>query len=157
MRTLKEVEEARALFTEAREWSILRWLTEKRRVRTTADRGTAALDDMERSVKGEWSDELRDAYAALVPPSDEDPFAAAEFEFMRQQADGLPEAIKEAARRVKEADDIATEARLATERTFDEAERHLSATLARRGADEAIRAYDLRYKAIGEAEAAGGM
>jgi hypothetical protein len=40
------------------------------------------------------------------------------------------------------------------ERSFDEAERKLSASIARRGADEAIQAYELRYAAIEAAEAA---
>ena len=43
---------------------------------------------------------------------------------------------------------------MTAERTFDEAERRLSASLARRGAEEAIAAYDVRYAAIAEAEAA---
>ena len=58
------------------------------------------------------------------------------------------------AQRVRQADEAATEARLAAERTFDLAERRLSASLARRGAEEAIAAYELRYRAIDEAASA---
>jgi hypothetical protein len=157
MQKLQAVEEAKTLLAGAMDWSILRWLAEKKRVRTIADKGTAALDEEERRVKSTWSEELRNAYAELTPPPDDDPYAAAEFEFLRQQAATLSEEIRTIARRVKDADDIATEARLRAERTFDEAERKLSASLARRGAEEAIAAYDVRYKAIEEAEAAQGI
>jgi hypothetical protein len=155
MQKLAEVEEAKALLSVAREWSIVRWLTEKRKVREIADRGTAALDAAERRVKAGWSEPLTNAYAELCPPSDDDPFAASEFEFVKQQAAAVPEPIRTAAKRVKAADDVAYEARMQAERTFDEAERKLSASLARRGADEAIKAYELRYAAIDAAEAAG--
>jgi hypothetical protein len=47
MRTLSEVEEAKALMIEAVEWSLFRWLFEKRRVRETADQANAALDKIE--------------------------------------------------------------------------------------------------------------
>jgi hypothetical protein len=156
METLAAVEEARALFTIAREWSIVRWLAEKRRVRETADRGTAALDELERLVKSTWSDELKSAYASCADESvaDDDPFAAAEREFACGQALAIREDLIAAARRVRDADDTAYKARMAAERTFEQAEWRLSAAVARRGADEAIRAYDLRYRAIAEAEAA---
>lgn len=152
MQKLAEVEEAKALLSVAREWSIMRWLTEKRRVRTIADRGTAALDAAERQVKAAWTEQLNNAYAELCTPPDDDPFAVAEFEFVKQQANGIPESIRETARRVKVADDAAYEARMRAERTFDEAERKLSASMARRGADEAIQSYELRYTAIEAAE-----
>ena len=156
MEKLAAVEEARALFTVAKDWSILKWLTEKKRVRKMADTGTAALDEKEREVKSGWPEELRTAYAAVAPPSDDadDPYAAAEYEFMKQQAEGIPESLKEVARRVCEADRIATDARNKAERTFDEAERKMSASIARRGAEEAMEAYDVRYKAIEAAIAA---
>jgi hypothetical protein len=154
MQTLTAVEEAKVLLTEGMGWSILRWLTEKRRVRQTADKGTAALDDLERQVKSGWSEELKSAYATLIPPDgSDDPYAAAEYEFAMQQAQSIPESIKTAVKRVKEADDIATHARLTAEQTFDDAERRLSASMARRGAEQAVEAYDLRYRAIAEAEA----
>jgi hypothetical protein len=156
MDKIAEVEEARALMTEGKEWSIWRWLSEKRRVRGVADKGTAALDAMESKVKATWSEALKSAYAELTTPSgdDDDPFAAAEQQFMQHQARDIPESLRLAARRVKQADDEAYRARMAAEETFDRAERRLSASLARRGAEEAIKAYDLRYAAIAEAEAA---
>jgi hypothetical protein len=156
MQKLIPVEEAKALLTVAKDWSILKWLSEKKRVRTIADRGTAALDELERTVKSSWSEDLRNAYAALVAPSsaDEDPYSASEYEFAVQQAQSIPESVKAVARRVKELDDEAFRARMTAESTFDQAERRLSASLARRGAEQAIDAYDVRYKAIAEAEAA---
>ena len=153
MDRLKAVEDAKALLEQGKEWSIVKWLTEKRHVRRVADEGTAALDRAERDVKSTWTEDLRNAYAALTAPSlDDDPFAAAEWEFAQQQAQNLPPEIVEVARRVKAADDIATQARLTAEKTFDEAERRLSARLARLGAEQAIEAYEIRYKAIETAE-----
>ena len=51
MRKLASVEEAKALMNEAREWSVWRWLMEKRRVRETADRATEALGKLEVKLK----------------------------------------------------------------------------------------------------------
>lgn len=156
MEELIEVKEATALMTEGQSWSILRWLAEKRRVRTVADKGTAALDELERNVKATWNEELQQAYAELtVPDSEEDdPFAAAEHQFIAQQARAIPEHVKAAARRTKQADDEAYRARMKAEATFDLAERRLSTALAKQGAREAIEAYGLRYRAIHEAEEA---
>jgi len=159
MEKLAQVEEAKALLTVAKAWSILKWLAEKKRVRHVADTGTAALDQAEQKVKSTWSEALKNAYAELCAPSgaDDDPFAAAEYEFIKQQTGAISEAIKATARRVKDADDVAYRARMTAERTFDDAERRLSASLARKGAEQAIAAYDLRYRAIEEAEAAQRM
>jgi excinuclease UvrABC nuclease subunit len=51
MQKLLAVEEARRVLTEGKDWSIWRWLLEKRRVRTAADAGTAALDDLEKKMR----------------------------------------------------------------------------------------------------------
>lgn len=154
MKTLDSVEEAKAVLTGAMGWSILHWLAEKRRVRAIADRGTAALDAEERRIKSTWPEHLTVAYAALSPPPDDDPYAAAEAEFARQQAQDIPDAVRAVVTRVKEADDAATRARLDAEETFDAAERKMSASMARRGAELAIEAYELRYQALAEAEKA---
>jgi hypothetical protein len=156
MEKLAPVEEAKELLSVAKHWPILKWLAEKKRVRNVADTGTAALDQAEQKVKGTWSETLKIAYAELCAPSeaDDDPFAAAELQFVKQHTGTIDEVIKAAARRVKDADDKAYRARMTAERTFDDAERRLSAGLARKGAEQAIEAYDLRYRAIEEAEAA---
>ena len=60
----------------------------------------------------------------------------------------------ELARRVKQVDDESQRAHATAEDTFAQAERRLSVSLTKRGASEAILAYDLNYKAIDEAEAA---
>jgi hypothetical protein len=55
--------------------------------------------------------------------------------------------------KVKEADDAARHARTDAEKTFDEAERRLSTTLAREGCKKAIHSWELHEKAIRKAEA----
>jgi hypothetical protein len=139
MRRLVAVEEAKALLTEAIDWSIWRWMTEKGRVREVADRGTASLDEAAEATKASWSSDLKKAYRNLE----------------EGQNHRVDPKIKAAAQRVKEANDEAYRARMDAEQTFDEAERRLSASMAREGARKALLAYDLREKAIRKAEAAG--
>jgi hypothetical protein len=136
MRKLPEVEEARALMTEAKAWSVMKWLKEKKRVRSVADKANAALDDLNRTVKARWSEELRVAYdhSGVSKP--------------RTSANGLARFVQQ----VKEADDAAARARMDAERTFDEAERRMSTSLAREGCDKAILSWDLYEKAIRQAE-----
>jgi hypothetical protein len=66
----------------------------------------------------------------------------------------LPSAVR---RKVREADEIAEAARLDAEATFEQAERYLSASMARQGAQKAIHSWELREKAIREAEALMGQ
>ena len=47
MHKLPEVEEAKALMNEATEWSVMKWLREKKRVRKVADQANAALDKLD--------------------------------------------------------------------------------------------------------------
>jgi len=68
MRKIHEVEQAKALMNEAMDWSVMRWLREKKRVRKAADQANAALDEQNRVVKEHWSHELRAAYRNLIPP-----------------------------------------------------------------------------------------
>jgi hypothetical protein len=53
---------------------------------------------------------------------------------------------------VKEMDDKAYCARMDAEKTFDEAERQLSTSLAREGCKKAIRSWNLYERALREAE-----
>ncbi len=140
MKKLPEVEQAKALMEVAKDWSIWRWLTEKRRVRETADRGTAALDEADEALKASWPHDLTAAYKALAAG--------------RKPKPAIPEPIRIAAAKVKEADDEAYAARMDAENTFEEAERRMSASLAREGARKAIEAYDLRERALRKSEAA---
>lgn len=61
MQKLPAVEEAKALFAEAREWGMWTWLAEKRRSRRTADAAWEALDACEQKVKAKWSASARAA------------------------------------------------------------------------------------------------
>lgn len=151
MRKLIAVEQARRVLNEGKEWSIWRWLFEKKRVRTIADAGTAALDELEKEVKAGWSDDLKKAYRELQAA------AGRRREKAKEDAKNVDPALKLAAQRVKEADDIAYQARMDAEATFDLAEKRLSGSMAREGAEKAIHAYDVREKAIRKAEAANRL
>src|ERR1700758_5374529 len=101
MRKLIPVEEAKALMREAIDWSLWGWLTEKRKLRTTADVAWEALESQERKVKAAWSDDLKKAYRG------------------KDGQDTDPE-LKLAIERMKEADAAWREARKTAEATFDE-------------------------------------
>jgi hypothetical protein len=157
MHKLVPVEDAKVLLNEGKNWGIWRWLTEKRRVRQTTDRGTEALDELEKTVKSTWSDDLTKAYAELVEAAaleNGGPGSKRKYEKARKEAENIDPKIKAAAKRVKDADDEAYRARMDAERMFDEAERRLSAGMAREASQVAIDAYGLREKAIRKAEAA---
>jgi len=153
VRKLPEVEEAKSLMMEAMEWSVFRWLFEKRRVRETADQANAALDDLNRAVKARWRSDVKAAYKELP--------AKAGGAGSRRQADPAPQNIdpqvRTFAKKVKEADDAAHRARMDAEDTFDEAERQLNTDMAREGCQKAIRSWELHEKAIRAAEAAPGL
>lgn len=149
VRKLPEVEDAKALMTEAMEWSVFTWLFRKAQVRETADLANAALDKLNHAVKSHWSAEAKAAYKELTPkggrhrPDDPTPEA------------GDPE-IRLFVKKVKEADDAARRARTDAEDTFDEAEIQLNTELAREGCRKAIHQWELDEKAIRRAEAVPG-
>ena len=150
MDKLAEVETAKALMTEAMSWSVMKWLREKKRVRQAADRANAALDRLSESVKKRWNSGLKAAYEVLVAQM------ASGTSADRAKKPPLPMADPEATlivRKVKEADDEAYRARMDAEKTFDDAERQLSTSLAREGCRKAIRGWELHEKAIRKAEA----
>jgi hypothetical protein len=72
----------------------------------------------------------------------------------RAEAEGIDPGIKLTAKRLKEADDAAYQARMDAEDIFDEAERRLSTSMAREGSRRAMASWDLHEKAIRKAEAA---
>jgi len=161
MKKLEAVEQARALFNEAKDWSVWRWLTQKPRVRRTADHATDSFDEYEKEVKKSWCDGLKKAYAELEVEAEAagDGSAAT-----RRRHDKASEAakdvdpeIKAAARRVWQADKEAYDVRMDAERIFDEAEKRLSASMARDGSRRALESYDLREKAIRKAEVAARL
>jgi hypothetical protein len=155
MKKLVAVEEAKALMNEAKDWSLWRWLLEKGRVRVAADEAVAALDDLEKKVKAAWADHLNKAYHELEAQASLalNPRARRQYEKAKEEAKKIDPQIKITVQRVKEADDEAYRARLDAEETFDRAERQLSASLARQGAQKAIDSWELRLKAIRKAEA----
>jgi hypothetical protein len=157
MQKLNAVEEAKTLLSEAaKDWSVWRWLMEKKRVRRTADLAWEALEEVEKKVKGSWGDDLRKAYRELQAAAalDSNPRARRQYEKTKEEAKDVDADLKLFAERLKEADDEAFQARMTAEETFDEAERRLSIPMARQGSEQAIEAYELREKFIRRAEAA---
>ncbi len=155
MQKLIPVEDAKVLMNEAKEWGVWRWLLEKKRVRAAADEAVDALSDLEKKVKASWNDDLKKAYRELEAQAafEGNPRAKHRYEKAKEEARNVDAEIKLAVQRVKEADDEAYRARMDAEATFDEAERQLSASMAREGAVKAIDSWDLREKAIRKAEA----
>ena len=126
---------------EAKDWPVWRWLLEKQRVRTAADEANAALSALEKRVKSKWDDELKQTYRSLPAKAESD-------------GSGISDVtVRRAVERVKQADEAAENARLDAEATFDEAERRLSPSLAREGTGKAIASWELREKAIRQADA----
>ena len=144
MRKLDTVEEAKALLNQGKEWGTFRWLTEKKRVRAAADAAWADLEEVEKGIKASWSDDLRKAYRELQSASKKN----------IEEARDVDADLKQFAAKLKQEDDEAFQARMTAEETFDEAERRMSAALARQGSVQAIEAYEMRERFIRRAEAA---
>jgi len=140
MVSLKEVAEARALMSEAMDWSVMKWLSEKKHVRHAADKANETLDRVEQELHEGWDPELKAAYeqASGKKPDGRAPTAAA-----LQLAKGI-----------KEAHDAAIRSRMDAEETFDKAEKRLSTRMAREGCEKAIAGWDLHELAIRKAESA---
>ncbi|HUI77477.1 MAG TPA: hypothetical protein VLY24_06160 [Bryobacteraceae bacterium] len=135
MHKLPPVEQAKELMSEAQDWGVWRWLLDKGKVRAAADEANDSLAEAEKQVKAAWSEELRKAYRGNGRMRDLDP------------------EWKLALEKVREADEAAETAHLDAEATFAEAERRLSTSMAREGAQKAIASWELREKAIRRAEA----
>lgn len=136
MKKLAEVEQARAIMNEAMDWSVMKWLTEKKRVRKLADAANEKLDNIEKEIRKKWSEDLKSAFA--------------------NPADGDPE-LRSLSRKLKDAHDAAMQMRMTAEDTFDKAERRLSTAMAREGCQQALKGWDLHEEAIDKAEAAGSV
>lgn len=141
---------------EAMEWSQWRWLLEKGRVREIADRATAALDRANRNAKASWSDDLKNAYRELADEGRRRKSGRQSEPAVPQPILVIDSPLQDLAKQIKTADEAAERARLAAERTFDEAERLMSTSMAREGARKALKSYDLRELAILKSEAARG-
>jgi hypothetical protein len=157
MQKIAQVEEAKALFEEAKDWGVWRWLTEKRRLRRTADVAWEALDECEAKVKTVWNDGIQKALREIEAEAAAaaDGRARRTYEKARQEAADVQPEVKLAVRRLKEADAEAYRARMDAEAQFDEADRRLSTSMAREGAQMAIDAWLLREKFIRKMEALG--
>jgi len=147
---LPEVESAKALMSEAMSWSVMRWLREKRRVRKTADIANAVLDKLSETTKARWDKGLKTAYEEIVGADE----LSSTGKHGKQISSTADRQLMALAKRVKDADDEARRARLDAEKTFDDAERQLSTSLAREGCRKAIHGWELHEKAIRKAEAA---
>lgn len=145
MRKIPEVEQARALMTEATNWSVMKWLRDKKHVRKMADKANEALWALQKETKASWSNELKAAYSDLVEPDDN-------HHSSKGAAPG-PE-VRLLARHVKEADDEAYRAHMDAEDTFALAEKRMSTSMAKDGCRKAIYSWELYEKAIRKAEAA---
>ena len=147
MTKLPEVEKAKLLMTEAMSWSVMKWLREKKTVRKMADQADAALDQLDEKTKARWDDAFKSAYASLggAPAAGRAPVRS----HKQAAADVLA-----LARKIKHADDEAYRARMDAEKTFDDAEKQLSTSLAREGCRKAIHGWELHEKAIALAESA---
>ena len=137
MHKLAPVEEAKTLFNEAKDWSVWRWLMEKKRARTTADAAWEALEAFEDKVKAGWAEEWRQAYGH--PKS--------------RRHTALDSETQAALQHLYEVDEEARQARDAAEAQFDEADRRLSTSMACVGAQMALDAWALGEKVIRKAEA----
>lgn len=138
MKKLPEVETAKSLMTEAVNWSVMKWLREKKRVRATADKANEALDRLNEEIKLKWPESLR---------SQSQLHSATQGHASNSSGNGA------FLGKVKAADDEAARARADAEETFDEAERQLSTRLAREGCRKAILSWELHEKANAAAEA----
>lgn len=151
MRKLPAVEDARVIMTQGMEWSIWKWLLEKRRVRGIADKAVEALNDCEAKVKAAWPDELKVAYNELVAKED-GPKRGRKPVKQDHKPASIDPALKQAIAKVKEADDTAWDARWEAEELFANAEKKMNPGLAREGARKALESYNLHESAIRKAE-----
>jgi predicted RNase H-like nuclease (RuvC/YqgF family) len=135
MEKIKEVVEARALMTEAMDWPVMKWLTEKRRVRKTADLANATLDRVEAELQSAWDPQLKAAFDG------------------KNGIARSPE-LERHAKQLRDAHDAAIKGRMEAEETFEKAEKRLSTSLAREGCHKAIAGWDLHEDAIRRAELA---
>src|ERR1035441_3070322 len=104
MHKLAPVEDAKTLFNEAKDWSVWRWLIEKKHARITADAAWEALEACEEKVKAGWNEEWQQAYRELS--------ANGRPKARRQRS--LDPELKAALERLHEADEEAREGDLRT-------------------------------------------
>ena len=141
MKKIAEVEQAKIIMTEAQDWGIWRWLTEKRKVRLAADSCNDALARAEKRVIESWPEDMRAAYDVLADDA-------------KKRHKKIDAETLETVRKIKDALDEAERVRLDAEDIFDRADRALSTSMAKQGTFRAIEAWEMREKAIRKAESA---
>jgi hypothetical protein len=147
MKKFDEVEQAKALMTEGLDWSVIKWIAEKKRVRKAADKANNLLWTTQKTLREFWSDELIAAYDALAGGD-----GNSDRHRPKQDGAAIDPEIKRLARALKKADDEAYAAHLDAEETFDKADKWLSTAKAREGARKAILSWELYEKAILKSE-----
>lgn len=155
MQKLPAVEEAKTLFEEASNWSVWRWLMEKRRARAAADRANQALDEAKERIKSTWGEKISLCYREFQAEAavNGNSRARQKYERAREAAAAIHPELKAAVKRFHELEQKAWSARMTAEETFDEADRQLSASMARAGTGQAIESWVLHEKVIRKAEA----
>ncbi len=153
MKKLVEVEEAKALMTEALDWSVMKWIAEKKRVRKTADKANSLVWAMQKTIKESWPADLRAVYEELST-QDGSAQGAGGRQTVKGGASTIDPEIERLARAVKKLDDEAWAAHIDAEETFDLADKRLSTSKAREGCRKAILSWELYEKAIAKAGAA---
>ena len=133
MTKLTEVDHAKALMTEAIDWSVVKWLAEKKRVRRTADKANEILNAVEQEIHGRWSPKFKGIFD--------------------KSGTATPD-LKHLATKIREEHDAANRLRLQAEDTFDVAEKRLSTAMARDGCRQAIEGWNHHVEAIRLAESA---
>jgi len=141
MEKLAQVQDAKALLSEATTWSVMKWLREKKRVRAIADQANALLDALRQQTQESWPEELQAEYIGMKTGPENG-------QQKQHRANG---AGRVTVKNVWEADYIALQAREEAEKTFDDAEKQLSTRLAREGCQKAIQSWELHERAIEKA------
>ena len=150
MRKLPAVEHARAVMQQGMDWGMWKWIMEKRRVRETADRARAALNELEKKVKTAWSPELKSAYNQLLAENRHSKRSRKSSTGNGSQPTDAQ--LLAAIKQIIAADDRAYNAHEDAEEVFAEAEASMSTSKARDGARMALEAYQLHEAAIRQAE-----
>lgn len=140
MPNLAAVLEARTVFNEALNWSVMKWLSEKKKVRKIADAANLTLDNAEKELRRRWDPSIEEAYKALQDRS--------------SHLDSSGDAIR-TARAIKQAHDKAIELRAEAEAMFSKAEERLSVATARDACHKALEGWRFHEEAVCLSEKAG--
>ena len=141
MPNLSAVLEARAIFNEALTWSVMKWLSEKKKVRKIADAANATLDNAEKELRRRWDPSIEEAYKTLQDRS--------------SHLDTPSGEAFRLARAIKQAHDKAIELRAEAEAMFSKAEERLSVATAREACHKALEGWRFHEEAVGLSEKAG--